>query len=222
MPASMEESDTRNMATRSRRWLLLAIAGGGALALDQGAKALVMSHLALGQSWAPIPALAHVIRITRSLNTGAAFGIFPMASNVFQVLALITVAVFLWMYPRLPDRAWLSQVAIGLIAGGALSNAIDRLRFDHVIDFVHVQLTPTFANISNFADHAITVGVVLLIVDQWMEERRQAAEEAAAEEAAAAMDAAEDEEPGAEMAELPASDVSSAVEGGIEQIAGHD
>jgi hypothetical protein len=63
-----------------------------------------------------------------------------------------------------------------MISGGALSNALDRIRIGHVTDYVHVQITPTLSNISNFADHAITVGVVLLLVDQWVSERRQTAE----------------------------------------------
>lgn len=147
--------------------------------LDQLAKWLVVQNLALGESWVPVPAIADVIRVTRSYNTGAAFGMFPMGSNVIVVLAFITVAVFLWMVPTLPPNAWLSRVGIALTTGGALSNAVDRLRFDHVVDYVHVQLTPTFANISNFADHAITVGVILLLIDQWLHAPEHAESEAA-------------------------------------------
>jgi signal peptidase II len=219
------------MSSKLRRWLLLAAAAGGVLALDQGAKALVMANLALGESWVPIPALAHVIYVTRSLNTGAAFGIFPMASNLFQVMALVTVGVFIWMYPRLPDRAWLSRLSIGLISGGALSNALDRVRFDHVIDFVHVQITPTFANISNFADHAITVGVVLLIIDQWMEERRQAAEAEAAAAAKSEGEAVGEELDGSpisedmtveESTEVPVESASLESDANLEQPSGYD
>jgi len=167
------------MSHRLKRWALLVLVAGVVLAVDQAAKWLVVTNLQMGESWVPIPAIAGFIRVTRSFNTGAAFGMFPFASSVFLVLALITVLAFVIIYPRLPARAWLSRISIALIAGGALSNAIDRIRFEHVVDYVHVQLTPTFANVSNFADHAITVGVILLLVDQWLLERaemQQAAE----------------------------------------------
>ncbi len=158
------------MSKTAKQWALFIAAAAAVLALDQAAKWLVISHLELGESWAPIPALSDYLLITRSYNTGAAFGMFPLASNLFLLLALITIIAFVVAYPRLPARAWLSRLSIALIAGGALSNAVDRIRFDHVIDYVHVQISPGFANISNFADHAITLGVILLLLDQWRAE----------------------------------------------------
>lgn len=155
----------------------LALIAGAVLVLDQGAKWLVVNNLALGESWDALPAIAGFIRVTRSFNTGAAFGMFPLASNLILALAIVTVIAFIAIYLSLPKTAWLSRISIALIAGGALSNAIDRLRFGHVVDYVHVQLTPTFANVSNFADHAITVGVVLLLIDQWLMERETRREE---------------------------------------------
>lgn len=167
------------MTQKVRRWAQLLAIGGGVLALDQAVKNLIVQRLALGESWMPLPLLGEWLRITRSHNTGAAFGMFPMASNFFLLLALITVTLFLIGYPRLPEWARLSRIGTALIVGGALSNVIDRLRFDHVIDYVHIQLTGGFSNISNFGDHAITVGVILLLVDQWLAERRREAARAA-------------------------------------------
>lgn len=161
------------------RWWLLALIAGLVIALDQTAKWLVTSRLTPGQSWDFIPALARVIRITYSYNSGAAFGMLgmlPQASDLFLLLALVTIIAFVISYPRLPSHAGLSRISIGLISGGALSNALDRLRLGKVVDYVHVQLTPTFSNISNFADHAITIGVVLLLLDQWLAERHHAAD----------------------------------------------
>lgn len=157
-----------------RRWGLLVIVGGIVLGLDQWAKWLVVNRLALGESWEPIPAISGFIRVTRSYNTGAAFGMLPFASDFFLLLALITIVIFVISYPRLPSHAWLSRVSVAMISGGALSNAIDRIRLGQVVDYVHVQITPTFSNISNFADHAITVGVILLLLDQWRAERHSA------------------------------------------------
>jgi signal peptidase II len=155
-----------------RRWWVLLVVLSSVLTLDQIVKTLVVIGLKVGQSWVPVPAIGEYIKITRSFNRGAAFGILPEAGDLFLVLALVTIALFVINYPRLPANAWMSRLSIGLISGGALSNALDRLRFEHVVDYVHVQLTPTFANISNLADHAITVGVILLMIDQWRTEEK--------------------------------------------------
>jgi signal peptidase II len=158
-----------------RRWALLVIVGGGALTLDQWAKQRVIETLDYGQSWEPIPAIASVIKITRSQNAGAAFGIFPFASDFFLFLAVLTIIMFLVFYPRLPSHAWMSRLSVALISGGALSNAIDRVLYGHVVDYVHVQLSPAISNVSNLADHSITVGVILLLIDQWRAERQEMA-----------------------------------------------
>jgi signal peptidase II len=156
-----------------RRWILFVLAGGGVLALDQGVKQLVTNGLEPGETWQAFAPLGGFIRITYSYNMGAAFGMFPFAADFILVLALVTVVAFIFSYPRLPANAWLSRLSIAIISGGALSNAIDRIRLGHVVDYVHVQLTPTFSNISNFADHAITIGVCILLFDQWRTERRE-------------------------------------------------
>jgi signal peptidase II len=162
-----------------KRVLWLYFIAGLILSIDQIAKRLVVNTLELGQSWEPIPQISSFIRVTRSFNTGAAFGMFPFAPTFFLVVALVTIGVFVFIiYPRLPDNAWLSRLGVAMIIGGALSNALDRLTLDgKVIDFVHVQLTPTFSNISNFADHAVTVGVIILLIDAWFMERREMAKQ---------------------------------------------
>ncbi len=170
--------------TTPAQWGVLIGVGGLVIALDQTVKWLVSTRLTPGQSWEPIPAIASFIRVTYSYNSGAAFGMLPQASDLFLLLAVITVIAFVFSYPKLPSHAWLSRVSIGLISGGALSNALDRLLIHHVIDYVHVQLTPNFSNISNLADHSITVGVILLLVDQWLAERRNVEAKPAEAEAA--------------------------------------
>ena len=162
------------MSEQNKQWWLLLGVAGVIIALDQVAKWLTVNHLTLGQTWDPIPAISPFIRVMRSHNTGAAFGMFPMGSAVFLILALVTVVVFLVLYPQLPTGAWLSRLSMALIIGGAISNAVDRLRFGYVVDYFYVKLWGTYSNISNFADHAITLGVILLLIDQWRYERTAA------------------------------------------------
>nr|MBN1229849.1 signal peptidase II [Anaerolineae bacterium] len=156
-----------------RKWVLLGSVGGGILAVDQLVKWLVTQNLLLGESWKALQLVGDFIMVSRSHNTGAAFGIFPLASPFILALSLVTVVVFIVMYPRLPADALLSRIGLSMIVGGALSNALDRIRLGYVVDYVHVRLSPSLANISNFADHVITIGVVLFLIDQWRIERKE-------------------------------------------------
>jgi signal peptidase II len=177
-----------------KRVLWLCFIAGLILSIDQIAKHLVVNTLQLGQSWEPIPQISGFIRVTRSYNTGAAFGMFPFASDLFLIVALITIGVFVFViYPRLPNTAWLSRLGIAMITGGALSNALDRLTFGgKVVDYIHVQLSPTFSNISNFGDHAVTLGVIILLIDAWFIERREQAKQLAQQQEAVSPDEAHD------------------------------
>ncbi len=64
--------------------------------------------------------------------------------------------------------------AIGLVIGGAVGNAIDRIQYGYVVDFIDFSGTGVFPWVFNVADSAITVGVLLLILDSVMSERKQA------------------------------------------------
>ena len=59
----------------------------------------------------------------------------------------------------------LLTTALGLVMGGALGNVIDRIRFGYVVDFVDLSGTGVFPWVFNVADSAITIGVVLLVLD---------------------------------------------------------
>ncbi len=143
--------------------------------LDQVSKQWVLDTFALGES---VPLLPPFLRLTYSTNTGAAFGIFPEGSAFFTVLAaLISLAIVVYA-ARTPANAWLLHVGLGLVAGGALGNIIDRLQHGHVIDFVHIVLPNVLSNVSNFADHAIVLGVGVLLLDSVLEGRKQKAQAA--------------------------------------------
>jgi len=137
---------------RDRYFFSLALA---VAVLDQGSKALVRAHLALGQSF-PYEA---PLRLTHVANTGGAFGLF--ADQAFPLLvtaAIGVVAIFLYyLYP--PFQSPLLTLSLGLQLGGAMGNLIDRFRFGYVTDFIDVRVLPVF----NLADSAITVGVALLV-----------------------------------------------------------
>jgi signal peptidase II len=136
------------------------------LALDLATKALIQSQFQLEESKPLLPGLA----LTYVMNPGAAFSLFAGAAAswrqpAFIVIALIALAA-LWRYFRsLPEADNLSGLAIGLIAGGALGNLVDRLRYGQVVDFIEVGVRSVYTwPIFNVADSAVCVGVGLLIV----------------------------------------------------------
>ena len=65
-----------------------------------------------------------------------------------------------------------SASAVALILGGAIGNAIDRLRLGHVIDFIYAHWSEHYFPAFNVADSAITVGAGLLLLDTWLASRR--------------------------------------------------
>lgn len=146
-----------------RKWFILGSVLLITLVIDQFSKAWVINNLQLYESTQPVPALAPLFQITRSTNTGAAFGILPMAGNMFLVLAVGIIGFMLWYFRDTPPHARLVPIAVGMVIGGAIGNVIDRLQYGHVIDFIHYQIPDVISNVSNLADHAIVFGVMLII-----------------------------------------------------------
>jgi signal peptidase II len=154
-----------------RRWLFLAVVIATVLILDQVTKRLVVGALDLGESITPIPALGDFFQLTRSENTGSAFGFLPQAGDIFLVIAVVVVAVMLAFYGRLPERARLTRLGVGLVCAGALGNALDRLEYGAVVDFIHYRIPGVISNVSNLADHAIVFGVIMIFIDSWRSDR---------------------------------------------------
>jgi signal peptidase II len=107
-------------------------------------------------------------------NIGISFGWFQNDNPVAQVSLMVlkaaaVVALAIWM-ARAKNR--LSAIALGLIIGGAIGNAIDRLAYGAVIDFAlfHVQIGGNTFNwyVFNLADVAIVAGVMALLYDSFM------------------------------------------------------
>jgi len=155
-----------------RKWWPLLLVGGGMMTLDQFSKQWVLANLAYGESLIPLEALYPLFRLTHSSNTGAAFGMLPLAGGLFLGLSLLISGFLMLAYARSQAQDRLYQVALSLVLGGALGNAIDRVQHGHVVDFFHLTVPGVISNVSNFADHAIVLGVLLLLLDNWQRERR--------------------------------------------------
>ena len=164
----MHERVARSYAWGAQSLLGLAVAAATALA-DQGAKFWLLYAFDLPDRVrvAVTPFLDFVL----TWNTGISYGLFPQRGLVgaWALLAFKVVAVvLLWIWlARASSR--LTAVALGLIIGGALGNAIDRLHWPGVMDFVLFHLeTASFSfrwYVFNLADLAIVAGVVGLLYD---------------------------------------------------------
>jgi len=138
--------------------------------LDQLTKAWVVSGLDLREMgrvniWPPI------FNFTWVENRGVSFGLFGDGSARWMLsLFSIAVACILGWWALRADRRLLIT-AIGLVMGGALGNVIDRIRFGFVVDFIDFSGTGVFPWVFNIADSAITIGVILLILDSLLSER---------------------------------------------------
>lgn len=152
------------MSSSRRNWLVLVGLAAAVLAADQLSKNIVIRALQVGES---LPVLPPVFAITRSENTGSAFGFLPNSGDLFLILAIIIVAGLLLFYRRIPPHARLMRIGVALVCGGALGNAVDRVVHGAVIDFIHYTLPGVISNISNLADHAIVLGVVLIVIESW-------------------------------------------------------
>ena len=150
-------------------WGLIAAA---TVALDQLSKWAAQAWLTYHEPVVLLP----VFNLTLSYNTGAAFSFLGNAGGwqrwLFTGFAL-AVSVFLVIWLRRIPAAERWQIAgLALILGGAVGNAIDRLAYGHVVDFIHVHWGDWHYPIFNIADSAITVGVVLVVVHAFFLEGR--------------------------------------------------
>lgn len=136
----------------------------GALGLDFWTKRLVEAHFTLYESLALAPGVA----LTFVRNRGAAFSLLATAPEMirrpFFLLVACAAAVAIVYYLRqTPIEDTLTRLALGLILGGALGNAVDRARYGEVVDFIEIGVRSIFTwPIFNVADSAVCIGVGLL------------------------------------------------------------
>jgi len=146
------------------KWLWLSLL---AVILDQASKLAIAGSMQLYQSIEIVP----YFNLTYVHNTGAAFSFLSEAGGwqrwFFAGLALvISVVIAVWL-ARLKRHETLLAVALSLILGGAIGNLIDRLAYGYVIDFLDVYYQTWHWPAFNIADSAITLGVILMLVESF-------------------------------------------------------
>jgi signal peptidase II len=144
-------------------WVSLIIAV--ILILDQWTKHFVDVHIRRHEV---IPVIPGFFNLTNVRNPGAAFGILADMQGTWRSLffilvtlaALIVIAVLM---RKTHER--LLVFAFSLIAGGAVGNVIDRVRYGEVRDFIQWYVKSYYWPSFNVADSAISIGVALLAID---------------------------------------------------------
>jgi len=130
-----------------------------ACALDQATKLFLLRVIDLDR--VGVVALTSMLDLRLVWNPGISYGLFQHESVEWQWVLLVIKAAaigLLWAWLA-HARSKLTAVALGLIIGGALGNAIDRLTYGAVMDFVHFHVGSFSWYVFNVADSAIVVGV---------------------------------------------------------------
>lgn len=148
-------------------WLWLAVL---VMALDQWTKSLVMDRFEEFDRMVLLP----VLELMRLHNEGAAFSFLSEASGWQRPLfiglgVVVSGAILVWLR-RLPAKGQgILAAGLSLILGGALGNVIDRVLWGHVVDFIRVHYAEHYFPAFNVADSAITIGAVLVVLDNLLE-----------------------------------------------------
>ena len=136
-------------------------------ALDQAIKLWLLFVFDLASRG--VIAIAPFVDLVLTWNTGISYGWFQQEGPLGQwaLLTLKVVAVtLLWIWlARAPSR--LAALALGLIIGGAIGNAIDRVAYGAVFDFIHLHWGEWSWYVFNLADAAIVAGVAGILYDAW-------------------------------------------------------
>jgi signal peptidase II len=148
-------------------WLALALL---VLVLDQISKTWVLANFRLMDR----QIVTSFFNLVLVFNPGASFSFLADAGGWqkwFFVALALGISAWLLVMLRRHAAERLMPAALSLILGGAIGNVVDRLRFDAVVDFLDFHLAGYHWPAFNVADSAITVGVVLMLLHQFLQPR---------------------------------------------------
>ena len=165
----MEGAGSDGLTSHLRPGVFAAIA---VLLLDQASKLWLLFVFDIGHRGAV--RLTPFFDLVLAWNVGISFGWFqndsPLAQTILMLVKAVAVIILaIWMAR---SRTPIATIALGLIIGGAVGNAIDRFAYGAVVDFAlfHVQIggKPFNWYVFNLADVAIVAGVAALLYDSFL------------------------------------------------------
>lgn len=122
-----------------------------------------------------VQVIPYFFNLTMVWNTGVSFGMFSSNSDVVRiilVLIAIIISSLLFHWFTKEHNRFMAYV-VGLIIGGALSNALDRIIYGAVADFFDFHIAGLHWPAFNVADSCIFIGVVLLCMEQFFSEKKK-------------------------------------------------
>lgn len=133
-------------------WLTMLVS----VLVDYSSKNFIRANYALGESR---EILGSLLRFTYWENSGAAFGMLQGATPYLALVSVGCVILAVLIAPKMTGYGTWVLIALGLVAGGAFGNLIDRVKFGGVTDFISIKF---FAPLFNVADTAIVFGAILM------------------------------------------------------------
>ncbi len=143
-----------------RRSLIIALL---IIFIDQISKLTIDNSFLLNET---LPLIKKYILITKVYNTGASWSMFSGMLNMLIVISLAAFICFIYFQDNFKINGR-NILAFGLIYGGLFGNLIDRIDRGYVIDFIHLRFGNYDFPIFNFADVALVIGFILLIIALW-------------------------------------------------------
>ncbi len=131
--------------------------------IDQFAKLSIDNSFFLGES---LPLIKNFLYVTKVYNTGASWSMFSGMLNMLIVISLFAFVCFIY-YQDMFKINMRNILAFGFIYGGLFGNLIDRIDRGAVIDFIHLKFGTYNFPIFNFADIALVIGFILLVISLW-------------------------------------------------------
>lgn len=133
--------------------------------VDQASKLWILFVVRLEDTgpWPILPFLDFVM----VWNRGISYGLFQQSTDIGRwglVVLSLAASVWLSLWLRKSTRPF-ESISLGLIIGGALGNAVDRIAYGAVADFIHFHWGSFSWYVVNIADAAIVVGVAGLLYD---------------------------------------------------------
>jgi signal peptidase II len=157
-------------------WLWLSVL---VILLDQWTKYRIIDRFDEFERLILLP----VLEFMRLHNEGMAFSFLADAGGwqrwfLISLGLVVSAMILVWMRQLAGRGQHLVAAGLSLVLGGALGNVIDRVIHGYVVDFIRVHYQDWYFPAFNIADSAITIGAVLLIIDNLLEWGRKGEVEA--------------------------------------------
>ncbi|OPZ76276.1 MAG: Lipoprotein signal peptidase [Alphaproteobacteria bacterium ADurb.Bin438] len=140
--------------------------------LDQLSKWYILEHV---MNPPKVLRINDFLNIVLAWNRGVSFSMFANGGEFTpHILTIITVVIFCGLiYWIRKEKSQANQVLLALIAGGALGNIVDRIRFKAVVDFIDFYIYDYHWPAFNIADSAICVGAILFMVYPYLTNKKE-------------------------------------------------